>query len=103
MKKLICVIIILLIIFIGIFYYKNIEKKTENVSMQEVEKIENYIDQIYLEKEILGEPIVYFNDISEADEKWIWQVVQKNIEDDKISYEQINQKAKEIFGEDLKK
>ena len=61
------------------------------------------MDKVYLEKEIIGQSLPYFENINEADEKWIWESVKKNIEDDKISYEQINEKAKEIFGQELTK
>ena len=37
------------------FVYKNIISKANQVNMQEVEKIESYINEIYLEKEIVGE------------------------------------------------
>ena len=45
----------------------------------------------------------YFENINDANEKWIWEVVKKNTEEDKISYEQLQEKAKEIFGQDLTK
>ncbi len=102
MKKLFIIIIILIIIFIGMFVYKNIISKANQVNMQEVEKIESYINQIYLEREIVGDSLPYFETINEANEKWIWEVVKKNLEDDKISYEQLQEKAKELFGEDFK-
>ena len=103
MKKFIIIIIFLLVIFFGMFFYKNIAIKEKNVNVQEVEQIENYINQIYLEKEIVGETIPCFDNINEANEKWIWEVVKKNIEDDKITYSQLQNKAKEIFGENFKK
>ena len=45
----------------------------------------------------------YFENINDANEKWIWEVVKKNTEEDKISYEQLQEKAKEIFGQDFTK
>ncbi len=102
MKKFIVIIIILIIIFIGMIIYKNTSIKS-SITIQEIEQIENYINQIYLEKEIIGEPIPYFENINQADEKWIWEVVEKNIEDDKITYEKLQEKAQEIFGEDFTK
>lgn len=99
MKKLIVIIIILAIIFVGMIVYKNVAIKANNISIQEIEKIENYIHQIYMWKEVTEEALPYFEDINQANEKWIWEAVKKNIEDDKPSYEQIQEKAKELFGE----
>lgn len=103
MKKLIVIIIILAIIFVGMIVYKNVAIKANNISIQEIEKIENYIHQIYMWKEVTEEALPYFEDINQANEKWIWEAVKKNIEDDKPSYEQIQEKAKELFGEDFTK
>ena len=103
MKKLIVIIIILAIIFVGMIVYKNIVIKTENITILEIEKIENYINQIYMWKEITGEALPCFEDINQANERWIWEVVKKNIEDDELAYEQIQGKAKELFGQDFTK
>ena len=103
MKKFIIIIIVLVIIFMVMVIHKDITTKKENVNIQEIEKIEKYINQIYLEKEIVGESLPKFENINNANEKWIWKVTEKNIEDDKISYEQIQEKSKEIFGDDLQK
>ena len=103
MKKFIIIIVILAIIFIGMVIHKNLAIETTNVTIEEVSKIENYINQIYLQKEIVGESLPYFENINDANEKWIWEVVKKNTEEDKISYEQLQEKAKEIFGQDFTK
>ena len=51
MKKFIVIIAILLIIFIGMLFNRNLAIKVNNISVEEIEKIENYISKIYLEKE----------------------------------------------------
>lgn len=103
MKKLIVIIMILVIILLGVMAYKKTAIKTENISIQEIEKIENYMNQIYMWKEITEEAIPSFEDINQANEKWIWEVVKKNIEEDEPSYEQIQEKAKELFGQTFTK
>ena len=103
MKKFIVIIIILIIIFIGMVVHRNMAMEMNNISIQEIEKIENYINQIYIEKEIVGESLPNFEDINNANERWVWEVVKKNTEDDKISYEQLQEKAKSIFGDSFAK
>ena len=98
MRKLIVIIVILAIIFVGMIVYKNVAIKANRISIQEIEKIESYINQIYMWKEVTGEAIPAFEDINQANERWIWEAVKKNIEEDKPSYEQIQEKAKELFG-----
>ena len=78
--------------------------KQENIiSIQEIEKIENYLNQIYTWQEITEEALPEFQEINQANEKWIWEVVKKNLEDYELSYEQIQEKAKELFGEKFTK
>ena len=101
MKKFVVIIIILVIIFIGMIVYKNMTIETNNISIQEIEKIESYINKIYIEKEIVGESLPSFEEINNANERWIWEVVKKNTEDDKITYEQLQESAKSIFGEEF--
>ena len=48
MRKLIVIIIVLIIILGGMIAYKNIVKKVDTISVQEIEKIENYLNQIYI-------------------------------------------------------
>ena len=79
--------------------YKNVAIKSNHVSIQEIEKIENYINQVYMWKEVTGEAMPVFEDINQANERWVWEAVKKNIEEDKPSYEQIQKKAKELFGQ----
>lgn len=99
MKKLIVIMIILAIIFVGMIVYKNVAINSNHISIQEIEKIENYINQIYMWKEVTGEALPNFENINQANERWIWEAVKKNIEEDTPSYEQIQEKAKELFGQ----
>ena len=54
-------------------------------------------------KEITGEALPTFDNINNAPEIWLWEVVKKNLEEYELSYEQIQEKAKELFGEELQK
>ncbi len=103
MKKLVVIIIILVMILIGMIGYKKTLIKTSNISIEEVEKIEHYIERIYMWKEVTKEALPCFEEINQASEKWIWEVVKKNLEEYEVSYQQIQEKAKELFGEELKK
>lgn len=102
MKKLLAIICVLLAIFIGMYIYKsNINQGTVNVS--EVEKIETYISKIYMWQEITGEALPKFDSINDAPDLWTWEVVKKNLENYEISYDEIQEKAKEIFGDKFTK
>ena len=103
MKKFVVIIIILLIVFIGMIIYRTTAVKASDISIQEVEKIENYLNQIYLEKEIIEESLPYFEEINQADEKWIIEVIKKNVEEEEITEEQIQNVEKEVFGEEFTK
>lgn len=76
-------------------------KPQENISIQEIEQIENYIKQIYMWKEITKEALPKFENINQAEEEWIWEVIKKNLESETTNYEQIQEKAKELFGKDF--
>lgn len=54
-------------------------------------------------KEITGQALPNFEDINQVEDVWIWEVVKKNLEDYEFFYEQIQEKAKELFGEKLTK
>lgn len=104
MKKLIAIIIILVIIFVGMIVYKNIAiSNSNNISIQEISQIETYITKIYMWKEITRQALPNFEEINQAEDTWLWEVVKKNLEDYEFSYEQIQKKAKELFGEKLTK
>lgn len=102
MKKLLLIICVLLIVFVGMYIYKNnVQQNTVNVS--EVEEIEEYISKIYMWQEITEEALPKFDNINNAPDLWIWEVVKKNLENYELSYEEIQEKAIQIFGDDLKK
>lgn len=104
MKKIFSILIILVIIFVGIVIYKNNTiHNNQNITIQEINDIETYITKIYMWKEITKEALPVFDDINQADDLWTWEVVKKNLEDYELSYEQIQEKAKELFGEKFTK
>lgn len=104
MKKLIAIMIVLATIFVVMIIYKNSAINSKNnVNIQEIEEIETYVTKIYMWKEITEEALPCFEDINNANDKWIWEVVKKNLEDYELSYEQIEEKAKELFGDNFNK
>lgn len=106
MKKLIIIILILLIIFIGMYVYRESRiatNRSTDVTVDEINKIETYLQKIYMWKEITKEALPTFDNINNAPDVWIWEVVKKNLEEYEVSYEQLQDKAKEIFGENFKK
>lgn len=103
MKKLIVIILILLIIFIGMYVNRKIEIDNNTVSVAEVEEIETYMQKIYMWREITEDALPVFDNINNANDVWIWEVVKKNLEEYELSYEKIQEKAKEIFGENFTK
>lgn len=104
MKNMIIIIVVLAIIFIVMLVNRNLAINSgNNVTIQEIENIENYISKIYMWKEITNEALPTFDNINNANELWIWEVVKKNLEEFELKYQQIQEKAKEIFGEDLEK
>lgn len=102
MKKMIVTIIILFIIFISMVIFKNIEKSQE-IKVDEINKIEKYVEKIYGWKEITDEALPEFNDINNVNEKWIWGIVRENIEDIETDYETIEKTAKELYGDSFQK
>lgn len=102
MKKLLAIICILLIIFIGMYIYKsNINQN--NVTVSEVQKIEEYISKIYMWQEVTEEALPKFDNINNAPDLWVWEVVKKNLEEFELDYNQIQEKAIEIFGNNFTK
>lgn len=102
MKKLLAIICVLLLILVGMYLYKTNLLKN-NIKAQEVEEIEEYISKIYMWQEITEEALPQFDNINNAPDIWIWEVVKKNLENYELTYEEIQEKAIEIFGENLKK
>ena len=104
MKKLVIIIIILLLILIGMVVYRNTAIKSNNqVNVQDVEKIETYIRKIYMWKEVTSEALPTFENINEVSDIWIWEAVKKNLENYELTYDEIQNKAKELFGPDFTK
>lgn len=104
MKKLVIIIVILLLILIGMVVYRNTAIKSNNqVNVQDVEKIETYITKIYMWKEVTSEALPTFENINEVSDIWIWEAVKKNLENYELTYDEIQNKAKELFGPDFTK
>ena len=106
MKKLIVIIIILLMIFVGMYIYRQnriITNQSSEVSVDEINQIETYLQKIYMWREITGDALPVFDNINDAPDVWLWEEVKKNLEEYELTYEQLQDKTKEIFGEDLQK
>lgn len=104
MKKMLVIIVILAMILVSMIIYKNIAiNKNKSVNVQEVEQIEEYISKIYMWKEITKEALPTFENINNANELWLWEVIKKNLETYETTYEEIQQKGKELFGEKFEK
>ncbi len=103
MKKMLTIIIVLAIILVGMIIYKNIAVNRNTVNVQEVEKIEEYISKIYMWKEVTQEALPLFENVNEANDLWIWETVKKNLETYELTYEEIQEKGKEILGEKFEK
>lgn len=104
MKKMVVIIIILAIILAGMIIYKKTAVGTkDDISIGEIKEIETYITKIYLWKEITNEALPVFENINEANETWVWEAVKKNLEEFEVSIEDIQNKAKELFGESFAK
>ena len=103
MKKLLIIIVVLAIIFIGMLVYRSNGVNRTQVNINEVNNIEEYIGKIYMWKEVTKEALPSFDNINNADEIWIWEVVKKNLEEYEVDYNTIENKAKEIFGKEFNK
>lgn len=106
MKKLIVIIVILLMIFIGMYIQKQnkIEvSKNSEITVDEINQIETYLQKIYMWREVTGEALPVFNNINEAPDIWLWEAVKKNLEEYELSYQQLQDKVNELFGNDLEK
>ena len=104
MKKLIAIICILLVIFIGMYINQRNQIESSKISAEEVDNIEVYVTKIYMWKEVTGEALPKFQNINDAPDKWVWEVVKKNMEKyEDITFEEIQVKAKEIFNTDFAK
>ena len=103
MKKMFIIILILLMILIGMYIYRQSQTNIQTVTVEEINKIELYLQKIYMWKEITEQALPEFDNINNANEIWLWEVVKKNLEDYELSYNQIQDKAKELFGPDFNK
>ena len=103
MKKMVAVIVILLLIFIGMLIYKKQTLSYEKLTAQDVEKIESYISKIYLWREITEVSLPTFDDINQAPEIWIWECVKNSLDQFELTKEEIEAKAKELFGTNFNK
>lgn len=106
MKKLIVIIFILFIIFIGMYMYRQNKinaNKNNEITIDEINKIETYLQKIYMWREITGEALPTFENINDAPDVWVWESVKKNLEEYEVSYEQLQNKVKELFAEDFQK
>ena len=102
MKKLLAIKCILLVIFIGMYINKN--KSTQNmVTATEVENVQEYISKIYMWKEVTEEALPKFDNINDAPDVWTWEVVKKNLDNYEATYEEIEQKAIQLFGKQFTK
>ena len=103
MKQLVATICILLVIFVGMLIYKKQQINNRNVSAEEVDKIQEYISNIYMWKEVTDEALPTFENINQAPDKWVWEVVKNNLDKYQVTKGEITEKAKEIFGEGFNK
>lgn len=102
MKKMIAIICVLLVIFIGMIIYKK-NTNQSNITVLEVEQIEEYITKIYLWQEVTEEALPKFDNVNNAPDLWVWEVVKKNLENFELTKEEIEEKAIEIFGKKFTK
>ena len=90
----------------GMVIYRNVRvqnNESNNVSIEEIQKIEEKILSVYMWEEVTGEALPEFQDINDADDKWIWEVVKNNLENYEVTYDEIEEEAKLIFGENFNK
>lgn len=106
MRKMLIVIGLLVIIFVGMVIYRNIRiqnNESNNVSIEEIQKVEDKISSVYMWKEVTGDALPEFQDVNNADDKWVWEVIKNNLENYEVTYEEIEEEAKLIFGENFSK
>ena len=104
MKKMLIIIVVLASILIGMIMYKNMATGSKNnINIQEIQKIEENISNIYLWKEVTNVALPEFENINETKDIWIWEVVKKNIDKFQVGYDEIIQTSKKIFGQNFNK
>lgn len=119
MKILAVIILILVIILLGYVCLKNNNEadgvknlNTNTVEQEELkertkvdeEEVKDYINSIYIN---FGIKLPSFDDINLANENWVWITAFYNVEDyimgDVIKKDKIEDKSKDLFGDNLKK
>lgn len=104
MKKMFIIITILAVILAGMIIYKQEVVGTKNkISIEEVNKIEEYITKIYMWEEVTNQALPIFEDINQAPDLWVWEVVNQNLENYETTYEEVQKTANNIFGQEFNK
>ena len=104
MRKMLVIIVILLLIFVGMIVYKKVAvAKSSDIKANEVIQVEEAISKVYLWEEVTNEALPKFSDINNAEDKWIWEAVKNNLENYELEYDEIQIKAKELFGQKFNK
>ena len=102
MKKMVIIIIILATIFIGMLINRcSTVRAKDKITINEIEKIEEYIEKIYMWKELTTEALPEFDKIENANKKWEIEVLKKNIGEYEVTKEDIIKKGKELFGNEF--
>ena len=97
MRKMLVIIVILLLIFVGMIVYKKVAvAKSSDIKANEVIQVEEAISKVYLWEEVTNEALPKFSDINNAEDKWIWEAVKNNLENYELEYDEIQIKAKEF-------
>lgn len=104
MRKMLVIIVILLLIFVGMICYKKVAvAKSSDIKANEVIQVEEAISKVYLWEEVTNEALPKFSNINNAEDKWIWEAVKNNLENYELEYDEIQLKAKELFGQNFTK
>lgn len=104
MRKMLVIIVILLFIFVGMICYKKVAvAKSSDIKANEVIQVEEVISKVYLWEEVTNEALPKFSNINNAEDKWIWEAVKNNLENYELEYDEIQLKAKELFGQNFTK
>lgn len=104
MRKILVIIVILLFIFVGMICYKKVAvAKSSDIKANEVIQVEEAISKVYLWEEVTNEALPKFSNINNAEDKWIWEAVKNNLENYELEYDEIQLKAKELFGQNFTK
>lgn len=104
MRKMLVIIVILLFIFVGMICYKKVAvAKNSDIKANEVIQVEEAISKVYLWEEVTNEALPKFSNINNAEDKWIWEAVKNNLENYELEYDEIQLKAKELFGQNFTK